>query len=80
MLPPKKLVFNSILCLFIVVFGGQIQAQKVSKKTNPKVVIDTKPMRPIITINLMGKELQAASVLVIINILRLIENYLLEQN
>ncbi|NBW28329.1 MAG: septal ring lytic transglycosylase RlpA family protein [Flavobacteriaceae bacterium] len=41
MLPPKKLVFNSILCLFIVVFGGQIQAQKVSKKTNPKVVIDT---------------------------------------
>jgi rare lipoprotein A len=39
MLKQNKIVFTAILCLFL--FGGQMQAQKVSKKTAQKVVIDT---------------------------------------
>ena len=39
MLQQKTIVFTAILCLFL--FGGQMQAQKVSKKTTQKVVIDT---------------------------------------
>lgn len=39
MLQQNKIVFTAILCLFL--FGGQIQAQKISKKTAQKVVIDT---------------------------------------
>ncbi len=39
MLQQNKIVFTVILCLFL--FGGQIQAQKISKKTTQKVAIDT---------------------------------------
>ena len=39
MLQKKTIVFTAILCLFL--FGVQMQAQKVSKKTTQKVVIDT---------------------------------------
>lgn len=41
MLQQKKIVFIAILCLFTIVFGGKIQAQKSSKKPTQKVVIDT---------------------------------------
>jgi rare lipoprotein A len=39
MLQQNKIVFTAILCLFL--FGGQIQAQKSSKKSTQKVLIDT---------------------------------------
>lgn len=39
MLQQKIIVFTTILCLFL--FGGQMQAQKISKKITQKVVIDT---------------------------------------
>lgn len=39
MLQQKTIVFTAILCLFL--FGGQIQAQKSSKKSTQKVLIDT---------------------------------------
>jgi rare lipoprotein A len=39
MLQQKTIVFTAILCLFL--FGGQMQAQKISKKPTQKVVIDT---------------------------------------
>jgi len=41
MLQQKKIVFNAILCLFLVVFACQMQAQKVSKPFTQKVVLDT---------------------------------------
>ena len=41
MLQQKKIVFNAILCLFLVVFACQMQAQKVSKPVTQKVVSDT---------------------------------------
>ena len=41
MLKQNKIVFTAILSLFFIVIGGQMQAQKVSKKSTQKVVIDT---------------------------------------
>ena len=41
MLQKNKIVFTAILSLFFIVIGGQMQAQKSSKKSTQKVVIDT---------------------------------------
>jgi rare lipoprotein A len=41
MLQPKKIVFTAILCLFFIFLGVPMQAQKSSKKTTQKVVVDT---------------------------------------
>ena len=41
MLQPIKIVFTAILCLFFIFLGGPMQAQKSSKKTTQKVVVDT---------------------------------------
>jgi hypothetical protein len=41
MLQNNKIVFTAILCLFFIFLGGPIQAQKSSKKTTQKVVVDT---------------------------------------
>ncbi len=41
MFQKNKIVFTAILCLFFIVIGGQMQAQKSSKKSTQKVVIDT---------------------------------------
>jgi len=41
MLQQKKTVITAILCLFFIFIGGPSQAQKTSKKTTQKVVVDT---------------------------------------
>jgi rare lipoprotein A len=41
MLQQKKTIFTAILCLFFIFIGGPSQAQKTSKKTTQKVVVDT---------------------------------------
>ena len=41
MFQKNKIVFTAILSLFFIVIGGQMQAQKSSKKSTQKVVIDT---------------------------------------
>jgi rare lipoprotein A len=48
MLEQKKIVFTAILCLFLIVFGSQIQAQKSNKKAAQKVVIDTVKNKTIV--------------------------------
>jgi rare lipoprotein A len=45
MLKQKTIVFTTILCLFF--YGGQMQAQKVSKKPTEKVAIDTAKIKPV---------------------------------
>jgi len=47
MLQQKKIVFNAILFLFFIFIGGQAQAQKNSKTTTQKVVIDTVKIKAI---------------------------------
>ena len=47
MLQQKKIVFNAILFLFFIFIGGQTQAQKNSKTTTQKVVIDTVKIKAI---------------------------------
>lgn len=41
MLQQKKIVSSAFFFLFFLFIGGQMQAQKVSKKSTQKVVIDT---------------------------------------
>ena len=41
MVQKNKIVLTAILCLFFIVIGGQMQAQKSSKKSTQKVLIDT---------------------------------------
>ena len=41
MLQNNKIVFTAILCLFFIFLGKPMQAQKSSKKTTQKVVVDT---------------------------------------
>jgi len=47
MLQQKKIVFTAILCLFLVLIGSPIQAQKAIKKSTHKVVIDTTKTKSI---------------------------------
>ena len=47
MLQQKKIVFTAILCLLLSLFGQPIQAQKNSKTTTQKVVIDTVKIKAI---------------------------------
>jgi len=47
MLQQKKIVFTAILCLFLVLIGSPIQAQKAIKKSTQKVVIDTTKTKSI---------------------------------
>ncbi len=47
MLQQKKIVFTAILCLFLIFIGVPIQAQKVSKISTQKVIVDTAKTKAI---------------------------------
>lgn len=47
MLQQKKILFTAILCLFLAFVGVPVQAQKVSKISTQKVIVDTAKTKAI---------------------------------